>query len=180
MYLYTVAFGLASVYHVVYHCSNCQNTTGVGDTIGIGPESRYQSAWYRYRNQILHIPGSQYQSRYRIYLFLDTPLKMGDIFNFYLIPLLRSWYWIFRLSGTPVNKLGHFFKFYLILLAKSCFQYRLRYQYQKKGLDDSDTVSGPRDGQKSIPIMILIPRLCKWYKVKFEELSQFIEWGTRK
>ena len=66
---------------------------GVGDTIGIGPESRYQSAWYQYRNRILHIPGSQYQSQYRVYLLLDTPLrKIGDFFNFYLIPLPRSWF----------------------------------------------------------------------------------------
>ena len=74
--------------------------SGVGDTIGIGPESRYQSAWYRYRNRILHIPGSQYRSRYRIFLFL----------------------------GTPLNKLGHFFIFYLITFAKSWYQYRNRYR----------------------------------------------------
>ena len=74
--------------------------TGVGDTIGIGPESRYQRAWYRNRNRILHIPGSQYRSRYRIFLFL----------------------------GTPLNKLGHFFIFYLITFAKSWYQYRNRYR----------------------------------------------------
>ena len=60
------------------------------------------------------------------------------------------------------------------------FQYRLRYRYQKKGLDDSDTDIDTRDGQNSIPIPILIPRLCKCYKVKYEEMSQFIEWGTQK
>ena len=73
---------------------------GVGDTIGIGPESRYQRAWYRNRNRILHIPGSQYRSRYRIFLFL----------------------------GTPLNKFGHFFIFYLITFAKSWYQYRNRYR----------------------------------------------------
>ena len=41
-------------------------------------------------------------------------------------------------------------------------------------------ISRPRDGQNSIPIPILIPRLCKCYKVKYEEMSQFIEWGTQK
>ena len=60
------------------------------------------------------------------------------------------------------------------------FQYRLRYRYQKKGLDDSDTDIDTRDGQNSIPIPILIPRLCKCYKVKYEEMSQFIEWVTQK
>ena len=60
------------------------------------------------------------------------------------------------------------------------FQYRLRYRYQKKGLDDSDTDIDTRDGQNSIPIPILIPRLCKCYKVKYEEMSKFIEWGTQK
>ena len=74
--------------------------SGVGDTIGIGPESRYQRAWYRNRNRILHIPGSQYRSRYRIFLFL----------------------------GTPLNKFGHFFIFYLITFAKSWYQYRNRYR----------------------------------------------------
>ena len=71
---------------------------GVGDTIGIGPESRYQRAWYR--NRILHIPGSQYRSWYRIFLFL----------------------------GTPLNKLGHFFIFYLITFAKSWYQYQNQYR----------------------------------------------------
>merc|ERR1711923_153206 len=77
-----------------------RSVAGVGDTIGIGLESRYQRAWYRNRNRILHIPGSQYRSRYRIFLFL----------------------------GTPLNKLGHFFIFYLITLAKSWYQYRNRYR----------------------------------------------------
>ena len=80
--------------------STVVSESGVGDTIGIGPESRYQRAWYRYRNRILHIPGSQYRSRYRIFLFL----------------------------GTPLNKLGHFFIFYLITFAKSWYQYRNRYR----------------------------------------------------
>ena len=51
------------------------------------------------------------------------------------------------------------------------FQYRLRYRYQKKGLDDSDTNIDTRDGQNSIPIPILIPRLCKCFKVKYEEIT---------
>ena len=80
--------------------TNSFNLPGVGDTIGIGPESRYQRAWYRNQNRILHIPGSQYRSRYRIFLFL----------------------------GTPLNKLGHFFIFYLITFAKSWYQYRNRYR----------------------------------------------------
>ena len=83
------------------HCAMCNLCAAVvGDTIGIGPESPYQRAWYRYRNRILPIPGSQYRSRYRIFLFL----------------------------GTPLNKLGHFFIFYLITFAKSWYQYRNRYR----------------------------------------------------
>ena len=42
------------------------------------------------------------------------------------------------------------------------------------------SISIPRDGQNWIPIPILIPILCKCYKVKYEEMSQFIEWGTQK
>ena len=41
-------------------------------------------------------------------------------------------------------------------------------------------ISRPRGGQNSIPIPILIPRLCKCYKVKYEEMFKFIEWSTQK
>ena len=41
-------------------------------------------------------------------------------------------------------------------------------------------ISRPRDGQNLILILILIPRLWKCYKVKYEEMSKFIEWGTKK
>ena len=44
----------------------CAHSPGVGDTIGIGPESRFQSVWNRYRNRILHIPGYRYQYRNQI------------------------------------------------------------------------------------------------------------------
>ena len=37
----------------------------------------------------------------------------------------------------------------------------------------------PRDVQYSFPIRILIPRLCKWYKVKSDEMPQFIMWDIK-
>ena len=60
------------------------------------------------------------------------------------------------------------------------FQYRLRFWYQIKVWAIPIPISRPRDGQNSLPIPIVISILCKCYTVKYEEMSQFIEWGTQK
>ena len=55
------------------------------------------------------------------------------------------------------------------------FRYRLRYWYQIKVWTIQLPISGPRDVQHSILIPILIPRLCKRFKIKFVKMFQVIE-----